>query len=446
MKPRGISPVLVALIVCSASVFAVISAAEAVDFLETENHFLKPTDSVETPTVLISHDNKKYWVVPLLAGEDVATFFPVSYADKMLSVNEAVNSQLFSTAHFLRGYLTYRNKQAAQSKPWFVGLANQRIIGDLSNDLESEVFELNIIKAEVSASTTQTQIAQMQSLLNRMASTSLDLSEKIGLAVEAEAGFTNEPDSSHMHDISESFSSVFDGLVVLEADARTYQGFVSSLKSKLSTDSSLSTEKKSQFVAFADAPKALFTIGSTSIGDWVLIFQATSQQVDSLVLAANSKTFLDSAQAELQNRIKQNAAYSAIFGNDSDFSSKTGYPSLKLALDDLQSPENKPYWKNREQFNVAVEQFNSANRLLNAQEFELSLVAAQKAKLAAGIVKKDGFVSEEATGFDYAALVNVIIVLVLLLIVVFFLKNRDKIVGSVFQPQEAPVDKYGWQR
>lgn len=438
--------VLGLLLALSFPVLAAVSAGDAVSFVETENNFLKQNEQLETPAVPILHDAKKYWVVPLLSGEGVATYFPVSFADKRLSDNQAVNAQLFSTVQFLRDYLAYRNKLAQQNKQFFVGRDNQLIIGNLSSSLASEVFELNIIKSELPGQQQQSLIGEMQSSLNRMATVSADLSQKIGVAVDAESTFTNEPGSSNLESIRDSFSAAFSQLYELEEDARSYDDKVSQLKSQIA-NSSLSSDKKTQFIALATAPPALKTIGSNSIGNWVILSQETEQSIAQILNKAKSKVFLDSAQQELEKRVKRNQAFSAIFSSDPDFSKKTGFPSLKMAMDDLQSAEKKPLWENREQLAVAVDQYLAAGRLLDSEEFDLSLVASQKAKRAAEIVKRDGFVPEQPQGPDASMYVNIAIVAMVLLIVIYFLKNRQKIIGAVVSEEEpSEGNKYGWPK
>lgn len=434
------------LLAVSLPVWAVVSAGDAVSFVETENNFLKQNEQLETPAVPILHDAKKYWMVPLLSGEGVATYFPISYADKSLSTNQAVNAQLFSTVQFLRDYLAYRNKLAQQNKQFFVGRDNQLIIGNLSSALASEVFELNIIKSELVGKQQQSLIGDMQSSLNHMATVSADLSQKIGVAVDAESTFTNEPSSGTLESIRDSFSNAFSQLYELEGQARLYDDKVSQLKS-LIANSSLSSDKKTQFIALATAPPALKTIGSNSIGNWVILSQETEQSIVRILAKAKSKVFLDSMQQELEKRIKRNQAFSEIFSPDADFSKKTGYPSLKMAMDDLQSAEKKALWQNQEQLLVAIEQYGAAGRLLDSEEFDLSLVASQKAKRAAEIVQRDGFVEEPPQGPDVSMYVNIAIVALLLLIVIYFLKNRQKILGAVVSEQEpSEVSKYGWPK
>ena len=382
-----------------------------------------------------------------MSGETAATFFPVAYSDGALSSNDAINSQLFSTAKFLRDYLQYRNRLAQQNKPWFLGSDNQLITGDLPSVLQSEVFQLNIVKAELTDSSSLSLISQMQSSLSKMAAMASDLSQKIGLAVSAESGFTNEPDSKKLNEIPESFSNAFSVLYALESDARAYGSLVLQLKNKISTDTSLSVEEKSQFVSFADSPQELSVIGSKGIGDWVILSQETEQSVQRLFADAKSKSFLDSAKLELEKRIQRNAAFSAVFSADPVFLKSTGYPSLKIALDDLQSPQNRPYWKNQEQVGMAIQQFDAAVRLLDGEEFELSLVASQKAKRAVELAKKDGFLEEETDSLDTNALINIAIVVLLGLIVLFFLKNRQKIVGAIVSESGSnETDLYAWQR
>ncbi|MBU0636194.1 hypothetical protein KKE06_04175 [Candidatus Micrarchaeota archaeon] len=447
MQFRIVVLIFVVLVLFANSAMAAISAAEAVDFVESENNFLKQNDRVESPNVLIEHQDKKYWMVPLLAGEGAVTFFPVSFADKTLSENEAINSQLFSTAKFLRDYLEYRNSIALQNKRWFMGRDNELIIGDLSFELESEVFELNLIKEELSVPISVSGIMDMQESLSQMSSLAAELSQKISTASGAEASFTVDPTTSDITNIQDSFDDAFIVLFALEQEARVYSELVSNLKSVISSDDDLSVSEKNQFVTLADAPPALFTIGSTSIGNWVIIAQETQQQITQLLNGAQSKVFLDGAKLELERRKQQNQAFSAIYAVDEDFSDKTDYPSLQVAMNDLQSPTKMDFWENQSQLAIAIEKYANAVRFLGNEEFDLSLIETQKTKNAVELVVQDGLIGNELPPFDYSMIINILIIILILVIVMFALKNRQQLTGTVIsKPEGEEIDVYGWQK
>lgn len=429
----------------SACVWASISASEAISWIE-DSHFLKEHDRLETPSVKMLHAEKGYWLVPVVAGESVATFFPVSAAKEELSSNDAVNNQLFSVSKFLRDYLVYRNTQAQKGARWFVGRDNVLILSQLADDLRSEKNQLNIVKERLAVSESVSHIGKMQQALERMSVLASDLSEETDAAVDAEASFTTTPSSSNLQSVPDSFASVFETLAALSEEARVYRDDVLNLKQVIGS-SNLDLGDQTQLSALADAPRSLFSIGSAPIGNWVVSMQDNKDFVAGLLVEARSKSFLDSAKAELEKRVKRGTAFQALYDADPDFSSDTDYPSLAVAINDLQSVDKKDFWQNQEQLQVAITQFNEAERLMNTESFDLSLVATQRAKRAVALVIADGFVPENQSEIDFSNLINILILVLIAAIILLAIKNRDKILGSgAPATQEETGMGYGWRK
>lgn len=448
MNPLQIAAVLLLLTVLLEGVFASVAAPEAVDWIENQNHFLKKNDSIETPTVLIEHDNQKYWLIPVIAGADLTTFFPVSFADKTVSVNEGVNRELFATARFLRGYLPYRN-QSRTNKSWFIGSDNAFIISNLSSDLKSSQFQLNNLKSELDSVGETSDIDSMQAALSQMADVATALGDNISAAVTTENDFLENPSTATVASIKEKFGVAYDSLFQLESLARQYQEMENELKTKISGSAKLTAAERNNLIPLASAPQSLYTIGSKNIGNWVITANENKQSVETIFNQSKSLSFLDTAVSEFNKRLRQNETYQGIFGVDPEFSAASGSPSLKLAIDDLQLPEKKSLWKNRGELQTALTQYQSAVDLLNSEEFELSKIAAQKAKSAVLNVIADGFVEEQPTGINPQDLINAAIIGFILVILVYALKNRGNIMTAISsggENKETELDFYGWNK
>lgn len=431
------------------SVYAEVAAPEAVDWIESENHFLKKNDSTETPTLLIVHNSQKYWVIPIIAGQNLATFFPISFGDKTLSVNEGINRELYATARFLRGYLNYRQQLSSQNKSWIVDSGNALILTDLASQLKKAKFSMFNLKTELERVGETSDIDAMQGRLSQMAEVATELGDNINSALATESDFLFEPNTADISGIKDSFGTVYDSLLQLEALAREYQDMETDLKTKISTSTKLSASERNNLIPLASAPPGLYTIGSKPIGNWVIATNENKQTLESLFNQAKSLSFLDGAVLEFKKRVKQNETYQGIFGVDPEFSQSSGSESLKLAIDDIQLPEKKTLWKNQEQLQAALTQYQAAVDLLNAEEFELSQVATQQAKSAVLSVIADGFVIEKTDSFNPQDLVNIGIIGFILVILVYALKNRGNIMNAISsggQAKETEFDPYGWQK
>ena len=447
MTPAQLAFLGLILVLFGSSALGAVAAAEAVDWIENQNQYLKKNDSTETPTVLIGHNAQKYWLVPVIAEQDLATFFPVFFGDKAVSVNDGINRELFSTARFLREYLPYKN-QVQTNKTWFIGSDNAFIISKLVDDLQSAQFSLNNLKYELDKAGVSNDIDSMKASLNQMADTAGHLSGDISASLTTESDFLLEPTTDNDSSIKDSFAVAFDSLLELEGLAREYREMENDLKTTISTSEKLAAFERNNLIPLASAPPSLYTIGSKPIGNWVIIANENRQSVNTIYSQSKALPFLDSAVLEFKKRNELNETYQGIFGTDPEFSASSGSPSLKLALDDLQLPDKKTLWKNQEQLRTALLQYQSAVDLLNSEEFELSKVATQKSKTATLNVLADGFLAEETNEFDPQSLFNVAVIGFVLVILVYALKNRGNIMGAISGSgtNETEMDPYGWNK
>lgn len=426
-------------------VHAAVSASDAVIFVSEDRHFLGKNDTVEQPTVAITHAAKKYWMIPVLHGTDVATFIPVLASETTVSTQKAVNDQLFSTAQFLRSYLNYKNGLAAKNTKWFLASDNQLIISDLSTGLNDAIYRLNIVKTDYSAGAAD--ITAMQNQLVSMSQSASDLSQAIFEFVQAESQFVAEPDTAKISSVPDAQKAANEKLFALESEARDYQTKVSNLKLKISK-STLPADKKSNYIKLIDPPASLYTIGSTSIGNWVILANEAQTQVQGIYTQAKSKDFLDSSTTGLDERVAQDRAYSALFGLDDDFKTKTRYPSLDTAIKDITSDDKKNTWVNTDQLQQAADNFQKASDAFDSRQFDVAVTLAAKAKTNVQRVISDGTIDPTPPDTTYENLLNVAIVVLVLVIVLYFLKNRNKIVGAITPASnsETGVDLNAWKK
>ncbi|MDO8625478.1 MAG: hypothetical protein Q7R47_05325 [Candidatus Diapherotrites archaeon] len=437
---------LLALVAIPVHVQAAVSASDAVIFVSEDNHFLEKNDSIEQPTVPIIHATKKYWVIPVLHGTDVATFIPIPLSELSVSDSQPVNEQLYSTAQFLRSYLIYKNGLAAQNKKWFLGSDNQLIIADLATGLTDSIYRLNIVKSDFSEGAND--ITTMQNQLSSMSQTSGELSQAIFEFVQAENQFVSEPDTGKISAIQDHQQAANEKLFGLETQARDYQSKVLNLKLKISK-STLPADKKNNYIKLVDAPPALYTIGSTSIGNWVILANESQTQVQGLYTQAKSKDFLDTSNEGFSERNNQNKTYAALFGLDDDFKTKTRYASLDTAIKDITAEDKKNTWKNQEQLQLAADNWQKAIDAYNNRQYDIATALAAKSKNNVQRVIADGLIDQTPPNPAYQNLITIAIGVVVLIILLYFLKNRGKIIGALARPQESAdpgVEVNAWKR
>ncbi len=426
------------------SVHASVTAFDAVLFVSEENHFLLKSDEVEQPIVPIVHDGKKYWVVPVIRGTDVVTFIPIPFTEKKVSENQPVNDQLYSTAFFLRSYLTYKNSLATQNKKWFLGSDNQLILEQLATSLNDGIYRLNIVKSDLPQNATE--ITSMQADLAEMSSQADGLSDAIFEFVQTENQFVAEPDTKNLSSIKEQQAVANQRLFELEAQARAYKSKAESLKLAISK-ATLTADKKNNFIRLADPPADLYTIGSTSIGNWVILANDAQTQVANIYNQSKSKSFLEEAAKAFVTRNNQNNTFNVLWGIDEEFKKKTPYPTLDTAIRDITSDEKKLTWANQEQLQEAYSNWQRAVEAFDQSQYETAALLANKSKRAVERVISSGTIEEEPNPVNYGTLLNIAIIVLILVIVFYFVKNRDKILGTgqTANPDQG-VDLDAWKK
>ncbi|MCR4368665.1 MAG: hypothetical protein NUV67_02035, partial [archaeon] len=81
---------IVFLMVCSPFALSV-SGSEAVNFVANENHFLYDSETYSAPNVSIEFEDSSYWVIALVSGSNIVTYFPIEVDSGAISSSRATN-------------------------------------------------------------------------------------------------------------------------------------------------------------------------------------------------------------------------------------------------------------------------------------------------------------------------------------------------------------------
>ncbi|MBS3059256.1 MAG: hypothetical protein J4224_02415 [Candidatus Diapherotrites archaeon] len=194
-----------------------ISANNAVSFVTQENHFLFEDEDYQLPVVEITHEGKKYWVIPILSGNTLVTFFPVKSEAKELSLSKPLNRQLFKTADTLRSLSVEKERISKnQQVDWLFASNYVLIFEELSRGLENEIFEMNIIESTLNNADVSSQVNRMNSSLSAMSLKSGGLTQSITEAIAAEAAFASAPDALSAAKLKDEFDDAFEELWMLQ--------------------------------------------------------------------------------------------------------------------------------------------------------------------------------------------------------------------------------------
>lgn len=412
------------LFLCVSS-FAV-SSNEAVNFVVKDNSFLLEGENYRTPVATISDSKGKYWVIPVLSGDAVVSYFPVMENSKSLSTSRATNREVFRTADILRE-LSLEKERVSQSNSveWVFTPTYTLLFFSLALSLNSETFQLNTISSTLNDQQADSVALGLKNSLSLMVERANSISNLIELAVKAEANFNSSPSVGKVNDLKDKFDAVFSELGELNESALSYRSSVNKLKEMISK-SKQDPSTKTYLIALADPPAEF-----NSIGNYALDAAEISGGINSVYSKVNSG--LDVLLDTFDTRVVRNNSFQLLFGVSSSVSSATKgkFSSVKEIMDFVLDEPNQQNWKARDSLSAAEADWKQAQKSFNEQNYESADFSGKKALNEAMSVYSQGFVeiAPSADIFSADTIFLLVTVLVVLLVLVFAYNNRGRISG-----------------
>ncbi|MEM4327164.1 MAG: hypothetical protein QXZ13_03285, partial [Candidatus Diapherotrites archaeon] len=115
-----------------------ISAIEAVNLVVSSNNYLYDGETYSAPNVPILYENKEYWVIPLTAGNEVLTYFPVEVKTGVLSESREINRGLMKLSDIVRETQLLKASIASKSLDWPFTDSSQKLLEEVSQQLKDE--------------------------------------------------------------------------------------------------------------------------------------------------------------------------------------------------------------------------------------------------------------------------------------------------------------------
>lgn len=402
-----------------------VSSQEAVDFVVKEKSFVDFSEKFEHPLVPITQQGKKYWVIPVVSGDTVLTFFPVKESVKDLSVSRAVNRELFATADILREFSL--QKQAISkntSVEWIFTQPYSLRFSNLSNVLRDESLQLNIIYSALPSDEVLDITSELSGILDSMSLTSGKISVSINEAVSAENDFFSQPGYQKARDLKEKYEMAIENISVLNDSALKYRSKLDSLKQTISFSSIRDPSEKNYLISLADVPPEF-----NNIGNYLLDSLELSSAIDSVYSRVSSRT--DLLLNEFDLRLEKEEAFSLIFGKSKEVDEKTlgEFSSLPELVNFIMVEENKPRWKAGLLVNGLEGKWKSTQTLFSEKNYALAQSFAEKSMVDAINIYRQGFVEQEkplqASNEVFFQAAGVLFVL---LVGLLLYNNRDKLV------------------
>ena len=419
-----------------------ISANNAVSFVTQENHFLFEDEDYQLPVVEITHEGKKYWVIPILSGNTLVTFFPVKSEAKELSLSKPLNRQLFKTADTLRSLSVEKERISKnQQVDWLFASNYVLIFEELSRGLENEIFEMNIIESTLNNADVSSQVNRMNSSLSAMSLKSGGLTQSITEAIAAEAAFASAPDALSAAKLKDEFDDAFEELFSLNADALSYRDEIQKLKQLISV-SDADAATKDYLVSLADPPAEFNNIGRD-------VTNALSLQQAINGMYANVDSRADSLLAEFESRVERDKAFRLLYSENTSISRRTEgeFSSLQQIVNFILDENNRPYWKNKELISAMESKWSQAVRNFNERNYALAETFAEKAADDAVAIFNQGFIeAAQPPLLPQELIFQLVIALLALLAILYLYNNRGKIIKFVKQgSEEEEVELSAWK-
>ena len=419
-----------------------ISANNAVSFVTQENHFLFEDEDYQLPVVEITHEGKKYWVIPILSGNTLVTFFPVKSEAKELSLSKPLNRQLFKTADTLRSLSVEKERISKnQQVDWLFASNYVLIFEELSRGLEYEIFEMNIIESTLNNADVSSQVNRMNSSLSAMSLKSGGLTQSITEAIAAEAAFASAPDALSAAKLKDEFDDAFEELFSLNADALSYRDEIQKLKQLISV-SDADAATKDYLVSLADPPAEF-----NNIGRYVTNALSLQQAINGMYANVDSRA--DSLLAEFESRVERDKAFRLLYSENTSISRRTEgeFSSLQQIVNFILDENNRPYWKNKELISAMESKWSQAVRNFNERNYALAETFAEKAADDAVAIFNQGFIeAAQPPLLPQELIFQLVIALLALLAILYLYNNRGKIIKFVKQgSEEEEVELSAWK-
>ncbi len=422
---------LLAMLMFSALSVSAISGNDAVNFVVSSNHFLYDEETYLPPNVPIMFEGKSYWVVPVVSGNNIVTYFPVEADSGELSISRAVNRGLFETAEQLREMQLLKNSVSSNSGvDWIFTKKYETIFNETSLQLSDEVFQLNTVETTLSSAGLLVNVSGLKSQLVSMSGQASSVSEKINSASAAENSFFISPSAQAFNEMNSSFGGVFSMISALNDSSLSYQSNVDKLKQQISVSDKIDAQTKSQIFGVLEVPQGLQALRNYNLDSTQI-----SESISSVLEAVSLRQ--DSVLSEFDSRLLKNDVYALLYGENPDLVKGSSFSSLYSAQAAILAEENRGLWKDQAKVRDLEQNYSRALKLYNEKSFSESKKYAQQAVANAVSVEKQGKnegLPPEPVSQDF--LFQLAAILAVLLVLLYALNNRDKLSKKIFGQRE----------
>ncbi len=416
--------IAVLLLLCALGVYG-ISGNDAVNYIVNANHFLYDAETYTPPNVSIHFGEFDYWVVPITAGKDVVTYFPVNSRTGVLSVNKSDNRSLFTLADSLREIQLIKESITPNSGiEWVFTQKYQTIFSETSLQVSDEIYQLNTVQTALKQNNIDADLGAMKGQLTSMSSSASSIAKKIADASQSENDFATKPSQQTLDAMNSSFENVFTSVFSLNSTFLSYNSQRNKLKQQISI-AEIDAQQKAQLSAILNPPPSLEALGNYNIN---------AQQISEKLGSAFQQTGLrmDSLLDEFANRQLKNEVYGIIYGENEKIKKDTPFLSLSEAKNSMLSKEKRALWENQAKTNQLDQDYSRSLKYYDSKDFVNAKTYATNAiDDAIAVYKKGEKPAVAAPPVSQGFLFQLAGVLIVLRVLLYVFNNRVKTKGIV---------------
>ncbi|MFH1588254.1 MAG: hypothetical protein ABIA76_02885 [Candidatus Diapherotrites archaeon] len=396
-----------------------ITALDAVKYVNEENDFLLSGETVEQPVSPITVEKEDFWAVPVIYNETISTYFVLETDAKKISESEIKNRQAVSISHFLRELIGLRQRfSESLSNEWIVSSNVSRFFSSVTQVIDNEFFEMNLIDTEMDSTEITAKISLVKQKLSLLSSKSTLISNAITETIQMENDFIIQPSDEKMNALLESLKEIFAEIDELNSIIPQYSAKVNELKQVISLSGH---ENAAAMIKYANSPDEF-----TSLNKYINDADTMKQNIDSIQLSISGKvdTFLEI----MDSRIQRNELLKLINNEDSEIEKKLGEKSsITKLINTILDEKNKGKWKKFTEAEQAEANWIKANRYLEEEKFTLAKEYYLKARDKAIEAFQGGQnAPPKETQLTEELVIQMVIVLIVLLAVIYVFNNRQK--------------------
>lgn len=438
-RGKTVKPLLFALVIIL--LFAIMQSAFAVEydpiqFLTKQTYMLRENETAKK-FIVISYENKPYYVVQITANDAVVGYIALEKFNKKVVEEKVKSKVLFQTAEFIARYTDF--KKEVNDNPsyiWFILKYND--VPTIKQKLENEKLELSLIAQTLSDYDGISKANALSSMLDVIIAELDQLHEKMLDAVSFESQFLKEPIASEEAQLKEKLIDSYEALEAIFKDKQNYESLLLQLKIDIANDPELDRDTKKQLNETADLPDEAKEIDKWHISATNMQFK---ENLESIYLDSSDKSTSYAEQVTL--RLKRDACYRFIYEENTELEKKTNNELMSLdgAYKLIMDESNYDRWKER----IALKELKTswAKMLSNLkkEDYDSALENAKIALSKVIDVYNGGFFDENSGAeIDYALIFQAAVAIIVILMVIYAIRNRKKLVSLVSGEENEEIE------